>query len=81
VKTYVFRVVVEPDEDRWVAYCPALEKYAAATWGYTREEALKHIQEVVEMVVQELADDKEPIPEEPSEEVVVPTEPRVAVTI
>ncbi len=81
VKTYVFRVVVQPDEDRWIAYCPVLEKYAATTWGNTREEALKHIQEVVEMVVQELAEDKEPIPEEPPEEVTVSTEPRVAVTI
>ena len=77
MKTYVFRVVVEPDEDRWVAYCPALDKYAATTWGYTKEEALKHIQEVVEMVVQELVEEKEPIPEE----VVVSTEPKVAVTI
>jgi len=25
MKTYTFRVVVEPDEDRWFACCPALE--------------------------------------------------------
>lgn len=81
MKTYVFRVVVEPDEDRWTAYCPALEKFAAATWGYTEEEALKHIQEVVEMILRELVEDKEPIPEEPAEEVFVSAEPRVAVTI
>lgn len=47
MKTYSFRVVVEPDENRWSAYCPALEQYGAATWGNTRGEALKHIQEVV----------------------------------
>ena len=64
MKTYVFRVVVEPDEDRWHAYCPALEKYGAATWGYTQEEALKNIKDVVEMVVAELIEDNEPIPEE-----------------
>jgi len=81
VKTYVFRVVVQPDEDRWIAYCPVLEKYAATTWGNTKEEALKHIREVMEMVVQELVEDKEPIPEEPSEEVTVSTEPRIAITI
>jgi hypothetical protein len=34
--TYTFRIVVEPDEDRWRAYCPEL-----ATWGYTNEEALQ----------------------------------------
>lgn len=33
MKTYVFRVVVEPDEDRWHAYCPALEDKGGATWA------------------------------------------------
>ncbi len=81
MKTYIFRVVVEPDEDRWVACCPALEKYAAATWGYTREEALENIRDVEHMVLRELLEDEEPIPEEPTEEVSVSSEPRVAVTI
>ena len=81
VKTYMFRVVVEPDEDRWVAYCPALQKYAATTWGYTREEALQQIHEVVRMVLEELVEDQETIPEEPSEEVIDSSELRVAVTI
>ncbi len=81
MKTYVFRVVVEPDEDRWIASCPVLERYADSTWVYTRVEALKNIQEVVEMVLQELVEDKEPIPEEPSEDVFVSSEPRVAITI
>jgi hypothetical protein len=31
--TYTFKVVVEPDEDRWRAYCPALEAQGASTWG------------------------------------------------
>jgi predicted RNase H-like HicB family nuclease len=64
VKTYIFRVVVEPDEDRWVSYCPTLDKYAADTWGYTREEALENIKEVIQMVLEEMAEDNEPIPEE-----------------
>ena len=49
-KTYTFKVIVEPDEDRWYAYCPILESEGATTWGYTKEEALKNIREVVEMV-------------------------------
>ena len=82
MKTYVFRVVVEPDEDRWVSYCPLLEQYGAATWGYTEAEALKHIREVVEMVLTELAEDGLPIPEGPSEEVTIfATEHRVAVPV
>ena len=79
--TYAFKVVVEPDEDRWFACCPMLEKYGAAPWGYTKEEALKHIREVVEMVVEELIEDEEPIPESPQEEGVVFTDSRVAVTL
>lgn len=69
MNTYVFRVVVEPDEDRWVSYCLALEQYGAATWGYTEAEALKHIREVVEMVLAELVEDNPPIPEVPEEAV------------
>ncbi|PXF62141.1 MAG: hypothetical protein C4B59_00585 [Candidatus Methanogaster sp.] len=62
-RTYLFRVVVEPDEDRWHAYCPALEDIGGATWGHTREEALKNIREVVEMIIEELIEDGEHIPE------------------
>jgi predicted RNase H-like HicB family nuclease len=60
--TYTFSVVVEPDEDAWFAYCPALKGYGAATWGSTREEALRHIREVVAMVVAELVEDGEDLP-------------------
>ena len=49
MKTYTFKVVVEPDEDRWHAYCPALLRKGGATWGYTEEEALKNIQEALEL--------------------------------
>jgi predicted RNase H-like HicB family nuclease len=80
VKTYVFRVVVEPDEDRWSAVCPVLEKQGAATWGYTREEALKNIQEVLQMTLESMFDDGESIPEQPREVQVFP-EDHVAVTL
>ena len=62
MKTYTFKVVVEPDEDRFHAYCPALQQQGAATWGHTEAEALKHIREVVQMVVEELLRDGESIP-------------------
>jgi len=81
MKTYIFKVVVEPDEDRWHAHCPLLEHYGAATWGQTREEALKHIQEVVQMIVQELVEDAVPLPEGPQEEVQVFQDTRVAVAV
>ena len=76
MKKYVFRVIAEPDEDRWSAHCPTLVTQGAATWGNTREEALLHIQEVVQMIVNELIEDGEPIPEEAEESI----EPLVAVS-
>ena len=60
--TYTYSVVVEPDEDAWHAYCPALQGYGAATWGMTRAEALRHIREVVKLVVAELIEDGETLP-------------------
>lgn len=46
-------IVIEPDEDRWRAYCPALESKGASTWGYTRDEAERHLREVLEMIATE----------------------------
>ena len=80
MRTYLFRVVIEPDEDRWHAYCPVLEAIGGATWGYTREEAFKNIREVVEIIIEELIEDGEPIPEVPKREVQIFSEPRVMVT-
>jgi len=78
-KTYIFQVEVIPDEDRWFARCPVLEDRGAATWGYTRQEALKNIGEVLQMTVESMIDHGEPIPEEPGIQVF--SEPRVAITI
>lgn len=65
MKSYSFKVVIEKDpfEDGRMAYhtyCPVLEEYGAATWGYTKKEALKDIQEVVEMVIGELIKEGKP---------------------
>jgi predicted RNase H-like HicB family nuclease len=79
--TYTFNIVVEADEDRWYAECPVLVAKGAATWGETREEALKNIGEVVKMVVESLIEHGDPVPEGPSDQVQVTVEPRVAVTV
>ena len=81
MKTYTFKVVVEPDEDRWHAYCPALQGKGGATWGHTREEALKHIDEVVQSVVESMIEHNEPLPNESSEQVQVTVDPRVTVNV
>ena len=59
MKTFVFKVVVEPDEDRWHARVPELESRGAAAWGKTREEALRNIQEVAQVVIEEMLRDGE----------------------
>ena len=68
MNTYTFKVVVEPDEDAqgnpaWHAYCPALVGVGGATSGRTREEALKNINEVVRMIVEEFIEEGMPLRE------------------
>ena len=80
--TYLFNIVIEEDpfEDgkmAYHAYCPVLK--GATTWGYTREEALKNIREVIEMTVDSMKDHGETIA--PQSGVDVFEEPKVAVTI
>ena len=90
IKTYNFRVVLEPDEDAkgdsaWHAYCPALVDIGAATSGRTRDEALGKINDLVHMIVAELIEEGQSIPEGPAEEVEVAEisqeEPRIAITV
>lgn len=62
MKSYVFRVILEPDEQAWRAYVPDLEEKGGATWGNTREEALGNIREVAQMVIESMLEDGEPLP-------------------
>ena len=91
MKTYNFKVVIEPDEDfegnpsGWHAYCPALKQLGGATWGETRDEALKNINEVIHMIVEEFIEEGRPLPEGPGDSVQVEEvsqdQPRIAVTV
>ena len=80
MKTHTFKVIAEPDDDRWHAYCPALESQGASTWGHTREEALRHIQEVVQLVVDSMIKHGEALPGESTDGVQVTVESRVTIT-
>lgn len=65
MKSYVFKVVIEPDrfEDgrsAWQAFCPALK--GCRTWGHTREEALANIREAIDLYGQDLLESGESIP-------------------
>ena len=77
MKSYVFRVVLEPDQDVWRAFIPELEARGAATWGNTKEEALRNIHEVAQMVIEALLEDGEPLPPRLTEI----DQPVVAVTV
>ncbi len=87
MKSYAFKVILEqdkwpdaPDEQAiWRAYVPALEGKGVATWGRTKEEALKSIQEVLKMVMKEMSQEGTPIPVEAI--IAESQEPLVAVTI
>jgi predicted RNase H-like HicB family nuclease len=91
MKTYNFKVVIEPDEDfegnpsGWYAYCPALKQLGGATWGETRDEALKNINDVIHMIVEEFIEEGRPLPEGPGDSVQVQEvskdQPRIAVTV
>ena len=58
-KSYTFKFAIEPDRfpdgrQAYRAYIPALEAVGGSTWGYTKEEAIKNLQEVARLVVEEL---------------------------
>mgnify|MGYP002527080493 CR=1 FL=1 len=54
---YVFGVELEPDEAGRRAFYLLWESIGASTWGKTKEQALTNIQEVLEMIVEEFAED------------------------
>ena len=62
MKSFVFQVEIEPDEEGWRAFYPPWEGIGASTWGDSREEALKNIQEVLAMILDELQEEGQPIP-------------------
>lgn len=82
---------MEPDEDfegnpsGWHAYCPALKNIGGATWGETREEALRNIGDVVRMIVEEFIEEGRALPEGPEDAVEVEEvseeQPHIAVTV
>ena len=54
--------MLEPDEDGWHIYYPPWGKIGASTWGQTKEEALRHIQEVLGMIIEEFEEEGLPLP-------------------
>jgi predicted RNase H-like HicB family nuclease len=52
--TCTFQIVIEANDDRWSAYCPALLAYGALTCGETRDDALQRLQNLVTCIIDAL---------------------------
>lgn len=57
---YIFRISIEPDDDRYYAEVPALP--GCHSWGRTYEEALTNIKEALELWIEVKREAGEPIP-------------------
>ncbi len=56
----VFEVVIEPDKDVYLAYCPTLP--GCVTWGHTEAEAFHYIRDAVRLHLEDMIADGERIP-------------------
>ena len=84
MKSYIFGILIEEDtfEDgrkAYHAYCPGLK--GCHTWGHTYEEALKNVQEAVELYVEDLIEARDSIPVDPEKGVVERDTPSVVVNV
>ena len=79
MKNYTFQVVLEPDGEGWHVFFPDWEEIGASTWGYTQEEALEYIREVLEMIIEEFEEEGTPLP--PTDKMAVSEGPTVMVTV
>ena len=80
MKTYIFAVDVEQEEDgRWSADVPTLPGCAA--WGYTKEEALEALREGAQAYLEVMMEHNDPMPQEAEEVRVIPGSEVVTVTL
>ena len=63
----------------WRAYIPALVHQGAASWGYTQKEALKNLQDAVDLLVECLLEEGEELPSEPYPQIQVSDVPLIVV--
>jgi antitoxin HicB len=79
VKTYVFHVELQEEADgRWSVWIPALR--GCASWGHSREEALRNIQDAAELYVEDMIEAGEAISSHAGE-IEIREKPAVAVTV
>lgn len=87
LRSYTFRVVLEKDkwpdeadnEAIWRAHIPVLP--SAHAWGDTPQEALENLRNAVDLIIEEMLERGQAIPEEPPSQVKTSNEPLITVTI
>jgi len=87
MRSYTFKVVLEkdkwpdePDEKAvWRAYIPLLP--AAHAWGNTPQEALENLKNAVDLVIEDMLERGEAIPDKPSSQVQATDRPLITVTV
>ena len=79
MQTYTFQVEMEPDGKGWHIFFADWEEIGASTWGSTQEEALDHIREVLEMIIEEFEEEGAALPA--SDKMTVSEGPTVMVTV
>lgn len=57
MKTYIFPIAIEESDGACHVVVPELEHLGAVTWGKSRDEALRNIQEVMQMIAEEMIED------------------------
>ena len=60
--TIRYHVTVSRYRDEWRAVCPALRRHGADIGGETREEALTHIDNAIQMILAQMQTDGIPPP-------------------
>jgi len=78
LKAYVYKVQIHEEEDgRWSVLVPALP--GCTSWGYSKDEALRNIQEAVQCHIEAMLEDGDIIPvEEFGESNIIPSAAAVA---
>lgn len=79
MKTYLFRVELQQEADsRWSIWVPGMP--GLTSWGHTKEEALRNIQDAAEAYIEDMREAGEVVPIEQGK-VDVLDRPVVAVTV
>ena len=64
MKSYTYRIIIEPDGKQFHGYVPALS--GCHTFGKTIIETKKNIREAIELYLEALIERKEPVPHDVS---------------